>query len=389
MKKFLLYFTGAVLGIILLIVSYFIFFLYCPLIPKLENKTETDSYELFIRKITNVKYYRLYAGRYMYKTVNTGDRVYGGFSGCSQIAVYSGKKLFVYHFTGFDKPPEVLEIVTEHLSKFKNDKQLYIELLFPSISDDKEEFKTKLKMLLDEGGFKYKIHTREYFQKEGKRFKTRYYYELMVLPIGIISKLTKHPVDVLQNDYMRKNKAVLFFKKPQYFFKKNLAVSWMYNKFGESASLTKINNPDDESGYSLYQLNSNENDIIKFKSSYEYVTARTLWSIDNNRLKYYKIAYGSKFFQKELSDEEIKTAFSTEKLIKISQFKDKKLIVKKPLFKQYQAILLNDTDKDFNNYKIEPSSISNKKIRGLLTIKHYGIIKLVSDNDEYIIYVMP
>ena len=66
-----------------------------------------------------------------------------------------------------------------------------------------------------------------------------------------------------------------------------------------------------------------------------------------------------------LTDEQLKELFPNLEIIKVSQFQDNEITVKKPWFKDKTFLLVNDTTMDFYKYQFENYSKQNELIRGL------------------------
>lgn len=140
--------------------------------------------------------------------------------------------------------------------------------------------------------------------------------------------------------------------------------------------------------YSVYYYPDNK-EAIMLGSDYEFLHDGHLIACHNSDLKFFEVVYNkNKFEEQELSLEQVQSLFPDAEIIKISQFKDNKLTVYKPLFEKKDFLLLNDTDKYFHKYSFEPQSVKYSPVAGLfkasvarkITFSHFG-------EDKYNIYV--
>lgn len=155
--------------------------------------------------------------------------------------------------------------------------------------------------------------------------------------------------------------------------------------FKDGIALTKKTSPG-TGNYSIYYNMDNE---IMLGSNYEFLYDGRLISCHNADLKIFELVYNGKFFEeKELTEDQIKEIFPDAEIIKISQFTDQKVTVKKPAFEKKKFLLLNDTDEYFYKYSFKPKSVKYSPVAGLfkassigrITFSHFG-------QDKYTIYV--
>lgn len=150
------------------------------------------------------------------------------------------------------------------------------------------------------------------------------------------------------------------------FYNKNLNV-WPKEENKNDISLIKKIS-EGTGSYSIYYYDINTPAFI-LSSNYEFIDNNNLIGIDNANLKYNKIIYkDSKFIEQPLTIEELKNIFKNAEIIKISAFKNNKIKIKKPLFKTKEILLVNNTDKYFHKYFINPEKNGNKNIKGLITL---------------------
>ena len=99
--------------------------------------------------------------------------------------------------------------------------------------------------------------------------------------------------------------------------------------------------------------------------------------IDNNLLKYYKIIYNKGSYEQILlSDEELKILFPNADIFKMSWLdSDNKVWINKPFAQKRSLLLVNDTDECFHRLETRSKLVQDKEIKGLITIKRYGIYR--------------
>lgn len=89
-------------------------------------------------------------------------------------------------------------------------------------------------------------------------------------------------------------------------------------------------------------------------STYEFLDGKELIGYNSHTLKFYKLDFnGEKIAATELTPNEVKKYFPDVEIVKISQFKNNKIELKKPWFKPKTFMLLNDTNTDFYKYQFE------------------------------------
>lgn len=142
--------------------------------------------------------------------------------------------------------------------------------------------------------------------------------------------------------------------------------------------------------YSEYYYN-NGKPAMALSSNFEFIKDGRLITANNAELKYGEVVYKQgKFVEKSLSTEELQKIFPNVEIVKISQFQNGKLKIKKGWFDIKTVLLLNDTDKNFYKYSYKPNCVKTTDITGLITFKHIGrvVFSHYGDKvDKLIIYV--
>lgn len=143
--------------------------------------------------------------------------------------------------------------------------------------------------------------------------------------------------------------------------------------------------------YSEYYYN-NGKQAIALSSNFEFIKDGRLITVNNANLKYGELIYQKgKFIEKPLSFGELQKIFPDTEIIKISQFQDGKLKIKKGWFNKKTILLLNDTKEYFHKYSFKPSNVKETDVTGLVTLKRIGIVTFShygEDNNKLIIYVI-
>ena len=103
-------------------------------------------------------------------------------------------------------------------------------------------------------------------------------------------------------------------------------------------------------GFSEYELNGVRYDT---HSTVEYIVNKKLLGYDPHTLKFSYITFdGQKFNNKYLTDSELQKYFPNVKFIKISEFKNNQIVIKKKPFVFEEYLLINDTNQDFYKYSL-------------------------------------
>lgn len=113
--------------------------------------------------------------------------------------------------------------------------------------------------------------------------------------------------------------------------------------------------------------------------NYEFLNGKDLIGYSNSDLKFYDFAFlNGELTKRELTEEEIQTLFPNFKIIKISEFSPKtsSLKIKKHNLSE-KIIILNDTDKIFENYTFTSGNtkINIYELAGFIEIRKKGMIQ--------------
>lgn len=131
---------------------------------------------------------------------------------------------------------------------------------------------------------------------------------------------------------------------------------------------------DGTGSYSQYLYNDGK-EAFTLGSNYEFLCSGKLIAVHNAELKFFEVIYkDSDFSETSLDIDEVQKLFPDAKILRISQFKDGKMVVKKPLFEKAKYLLLNDTDEYFHKYSFKPSKVKHTPIAGLIETSKSGKI---------------
>ena len=113
--------------------------------------------------------------------------------------------------------------------------------------------------------------------------------------------------------------------------------------------------------------------------NYEFLNGKDLIGYSNSDLKFYDFAFlNGELTKRELTEEEIQALFPNFKIIKISEFSPKtsSLKIKKHNLSE-KIIILNDTDKNFENYTFTSGNtkINIYELAGFIEIRKKGMIQ--------------
>ena len=87
-------------------------------------------------------------------------------------------------------------------------------------------------------------------------------------------------------------------------------------------------------------------------------------------LKFFELGFdGNKITTRELKPSEVHDLFPNTEIVKISDFKEDKITLKKPFGKSRTFLLLNDTNRDFYKYNYENHGNGTELIKSIIDIE--------------------
>lgn len=143
---------------------------------------------------------------------------------------------------------------------------------------------------------------------------------------------------------------------------------------------------DGTGSYSQYLYNDGK-EAFTLGSNYEILCDGKLIAVHNAELKFYEVKFKEgEFLEAPLDLNEVQNIFPDAKILRISQFKDGKMIVKKPVFEKAKYLLLNDTEEYFHKYSFKPSKVKTTPVAGLIETSKSGKITFSHYNQSTITF---
>lgn len=107
-------------------------------------------------------------------------------------------------------------------------------------------------------------------------------------------------------------------------------------------------------GLSVFEQEQNQYEPGKDGTTYEFLAGSDLIGYNAHLLKFFKLNFdGEKISAEELSPQKVQALFPGVEIVKISDFKNNCIELKKPWFKKKTFMLLNDTSTFFYKYQFE------------------------------------
>lgn len=131
------------------------------------------------------------------------------------------------------------------------------------------------------------------------------------------------------------------------------------------------------SDYSKY-YSSDDNFTFSTATQQEFLYKGSLIGYSNSDLKFYEISLSDDVVnRRELLEAEVKEMFPDYEIIKISDFKETNSVKVKSKFKEKKFILLNDTDRNFDNYSFTSNNteLTLYHLIGFIKVRKKGLIQ--------------
>ncbi|MBQ7764787.1 hypothetical protein IJ384_05420 [bacterium] len=130
--------------------------------------------------------------------------------------------------------------------------------------------------------------------------------------------------------------------------------------------------------------------LFSATTDYDFIENGRLIGYSNSNFKFYEYElFENKLSARELGAEEVQNLFPKFTIIKISEFSPTTNCLKiKKGKKNLNLIVLNDTDRYFDNYWFSTDNVNLKyyQLRGLLKIKNKGLVQLSRFGENTKIY---
>lgn len=133
-------------------------------------------------------------------------------------------------------------------------------------------------------------------------------------------------------------------------------------------------------GLSVFEKEQKQYEPGKEGTTYEFLAGNDLIGYNAHLLKFYKLDFdGEKISAEELNPNQVQALFPGVEIVKVSQFKNNHIELKKPWFKKKTFMLLNDRSTFFYKYQFENVK-KYELIRGIfevnkpktMTFSHFG-----------------
>lgn len=176
-------------------------------------------------------------------------------------------------------------------------------------------------------------------------------------------------------DYVKVNQSV--FYNPE-------TAQWTFEKQSDD-DIELINHSFVGSGGYQEFLSKKGEVLIDPNFNISYIENGKFIAIDSQNLKFYNYSFeDGKFVGKELSADCLAKLYPQYEVVKISDFKDNKIVLYKKLFTKKNFLIVNDTDKSFYKYSYRPKYVNPSYIKPFLHVPHRGKIEFshYGDNDK-------
>ena len=114
----------------------------------------------------------------------------------------------------------------------------------------------------------------------------------------------------------------------------------------------------------------NQKKYYNTNTTMEFFDGNKLIGYNQHLLKFFELGFdGNKITHRELSVPEIQKLFPDTEIVKVSDFKNDKITLKKPFRKTKTFLLINDTNRDFYKYSYEKHGNGTELIKSILEVK--------------------
>lgn len=191
---------------------------------------------------------------------------------------------------------------------------------------------------------------------------------LMAVLICFICSLSAMAVD-----YVQEKQSIYF--NPQ-------TSEWSYTKNNDSDIQLTNHSYIGSGGFQEY-LSENGEVLIGANFNVSYIQDGKFIAIDFQNLKFYSYSYeDGKFVGKELSEDCVKALYPNYEIVKISDFKNNKIVLYKKFFTKKDFLLLNDTTNSFYKYTYRPSYVNRDLLKPFVRVPHRAKIEFSHYGDD-------
>lgn len=132
--------------------------------------------------------------------------------------------------------------------------------------------------------------------------------------------------------------------------------------------------------------NSDSEIAFSFGTGAEFLFKDKLIAEDVYSMKFYSIYFDeqeNKFNRRDVVIDSLNKVFTDAKIVRISEFKNDVLKVRKTPFKTMKLLLVNDTPEYFYKYRFQGKNFEQYDVVGLLKINKMGTIELYHPNEDF------
>lgn len=163
------------------------------------------------------------------------------------------------------------------------------------------------------------------------------------------------------------------------------ANSWINGSMGEDRIILTKQKSEDAGDFTEF-IDENGETQIAFGTGFEFMYNDKLIAQDIYGLRFFSIYYNKEkqaFDRKNIVINSLTKVFPDVKIIKISEFKNNTIKLRKAPFKKIKLLLVNDTSEYFLNYHFEGDNFEHYNMAGMLEINKMGKIKFAYPNDDF------
>lgn len=160
---------------------------------------------------------------------------------------------------------------------------------------------------------------------------------------------------------------------------------WTFNSVADDKIVLTKKISAGSGSYSEF-LYSNNEPAFSFGTGFEFLYHDKLVAFDRYALKFYLVRYDPEnkvFFKKDMPDTMLEEIFHDVKIIRVSEFKNNELHVRKAPLRPMKLLLLNDTPEYFYKYHFHGDNFESYNLFGLLEVNKMGTIEFHHPAPEF------
>lgn len=160
---------------------------------------------------------------------------------------------------------------------------------------------------------------------------------------------------------------------------------WTLNCVSDDKIVLTKKIADGSGSYSEFLYSDNQT-AFSFGTGFEFLYNDKLIAFDRYSLKFYTVRYDPEnkiFYKKDLPDITLEEIFHDVKIIRVSEFKNNELHVRKIPFRSIKLLLVNDTPEYFYKYHFYGDNFEQYNLFGLLEVNKMGTIEFHHPAPEF------